>query len=77
MDRRADRALRRSIYKALARYTEIDAGNISVAAKNGLVTLAGTVWDAGQIGTVERVVRSAPGVLDVTNKLTVQRPFEE
>jgi hyperosmotically inducible protein len=77
MDRRADRALRRSIYKALARYTEIDAGNISIAAKNGLVTLDGTVRDAGQIGTVDRVVRSVLGVLTVTNKLTVRRPFEE
>ena len=76
-DRRADRALKRSIYKALGKYAEIDAGNISVVAKNGLVTLGGIVRDADQIGTVERVVKSVQGVLAVTNKLTVQRPFEE
>ena len=76
-DRRADRALKRSIYKALAKYTEIDAGNISVVAKNGVVTLGGIVRDPDQIGAVERVVKSVQGVLAVTNKLAVQRPFEE
>jgi hyperosmotically inducible periplasmic protein len=76
-DRRADRALKRSIYKALAKHTEIDAGNISIAAKNGLVTLDGTVTDTEQIDEVEKVARSSPGVLAVTNKLMVQRPFEQ
>jgi hyperosmotically inducible periplasmic protein len=76
-DRRADRALKMSIYKALAKHTEIDAGNISIVAKNGLVTLDGTVTDADQIAEVERVVGSSPGVLAVTNKLMVQRPFEQ
>ncbi|KAA0997777.1 BON domain-containing protein [Paraburkholderia panacisoli] len=76
-DRLADRALRRRIYKALAKHTEVDAGNISIVAKNGQVTLDGTVRDAGQIDTVEKVTRSDPGVLAVTNKLAVQRPFEE
>jgi hyperosmotically inducible periplasmic protein len=76
-DRHADRALKRSLYKALAKHTEIDAGNISIVAKNGLVTLDGTVADAGQIDEVERVVRSSPGVLAVTNKLMIQRPFEQ
>jgi len=66
-----------SIYKALAKDGEIDAGNISIVAKNGRVTLDGTVREAGQIGTVEKVVRSCPGVLVVTNKLMVQRPFEQ
>lgn len=75
--RRANHSLRRSIYKALAKHTEIDAGNISIVAKNGLVTLNGTVTDADQIGTVEGVTRSIPGVLSVTNKLTVQRPIDE
>jgi hyperosmotically inducible periplasmic protein len=76
-DRRADRALKRSIYKALAKHTEIDAGNISIVAKNGLVTLDGTVTDTEQIDEVEKVARSSPGVLAVTNKLMVQRPFEQ
>ena len=76
-DRRADHALKMSIYKALAKDGEIDAGNISIVAKKGRVTLDGTVREAGQIGTVEKVVRSCPGVLVVTNKLMVQRPFEQ
>ncbi|WP_434667450.1 BON domain-containing protein [Paraburkholderia sp. A3BS-1L] len=76
-DRRADRALERSIYKALAKYTDIDAGNISVVAKKGVVTVSGIVRDADQIGAVKRIVKSVQGVLVVTNKLTVQRAFEE
>lgn len=76
-DRRADRALTRRLYKALAKHTEIDAGNISIVTKNGLVTLDGIVRDAGQISTVERVARSDPGVLFVRNKLVVERPFDE
>ncbi|RZF24461.1 BON domain-containing protein [Paraburkholderia sp. UYCP14C] len=74
---RADRALKRNIYKALAKYAEIDAGNISVVARNGLVTLGGTVRDPDQIGTVESVVNRVPGVQAVANKLTVQRSFDE
>jgi osmotically-inducible protein OsmY len=76
-DRRADRALKRSIYNALAKHTEIDAGNISIVAKNGVVTLDGTVTDASQIGAVENLVKSHPGVVAVTNKLMVQRKFED
>ena len=76
-DLRADRALRKSIYKALAKHAEIDAGDISIVAKSGVVTLDGTVRDAGQISTVERIVRSDPRVFAVTNKLRAQLPFEE
>ena len=76
-DFRADRALRKGIYKALAKHAEIDAGDISIVVKSGVVTLDGTVRDEDQIGTVERVVSSDPGVFAVTNKLRVQLPFEE
>lgn len=69
--------MKKSLYKALAKHSEIDAGNISILAKNGVVTLNGTVTDADQIDIVESVVKSSPGVLAVTNKLRVQRPFEQ
>ncbi|MGF6727390.1 hyperosmotically inducible protein [Paraburkholderia sp. GAS41] len=76
-DKHADRVMKKSLYKALAKHSEIDAGNISILAKNGVVTLNGTVTDADQIDIVESVVKSSPGVLAVTNKLRVQRPFEQ
>jgi hyperosmotically inducible periplasmic protein len=76
-DGRADRTLEKSIYKALAKYTDIDAGNISVVARNGVVTVTGIVRDADEIGAVERIVKSVQGVLVVRNKLAVQRAFEE
>ncbi|SEK08922.1 BON domain-containing protein [Paraburkholderia diazotrophica] len=46
--RKADRALRRKVYSAIVTHKEINAGNISVIAKAGAVTLDGTVVDASQ-----------------------------
>ena len=63
------------MYAALATHKEIDAGNIGITAKNGAVTISGTVPDASQINTVTEVVKSVAGVTRVASKLTVQRPF--
>ena len=68
-------ALRRSVYAAIAKHKEISGGNISVIAKDGAVTLNGTVTDASQISTVAEIAKGVPGVMSVTNKLTVQKPF--
>nr|WP_230952726.1 BON domain-containing protein [Burkholderia multivorans] len=73
--RQANRALRRKVYAALARHKEIDAGSISVIAKDGAITLNGTVAEASQIETVEQVARDVAGVTSVTNRLAVQRPL--
>ena len=73
--RKADRALRRKVYAAIAKHKEISAGNISVRAKDGAVTLNGTVTDASQIDKVAEIARGVPGVTSVTSKLTVQKPF--
>ncbi|USU19335.1 BON domain-containing protein [Paraburkholderia fungorum] len=75
MGRKADRALRRKVYAAIGKYKEISAGDISVIAKDGAVTLNGTVTEAAQIGKVEAIARGVPGVTSVTNKLTVKKPF--
>nr|WP_274608294.1 BON domain-containing protein [Paraburkholderia sp. PGU19] len=48
---------------------------MSVTAKNGAVTLNGTVTDASQIDKVEKIARGVPGVTSVANKLTVRKPF--
>ena len=73
--RKADRALRRKVYAAIGKYKEISAGDISVIAKDGAVTLNGTVTEAAQIGNVEAITRRVSGVMSVTNKLTVKKPF--
>ena len=72
---KADRALRRKVYAAIGKYKEIDAGNISVRAKSGAVTLYGTVTNAAQIGQVAEIAKGVPGVTWVTNKLTVEKPL--
>src|SRR5215469_15774471 len=73
--RTANRALRRKVYAAIVKHKEINAGDISVVAKSGAVTLGGTVTDASQIDKVAEITRGVPGVTSVTNKLTVQKPF--
>lgn len=73
--KKADRALRRKVYAAIGKYKEISAGDISVTAKDGAVTLNGTVMEAAQIGKAEDIAKGVPGVTSVTNKLTVKKPF--
>ena len=73
--RKANRTLRRMVYAAIVKHKEINAGDISLVAKNGAVTLDGTVVDASQIDKVAEIARGVPGVTSVTNKLTVQKPF--
>ncbi|WP_179705241.1 BON domain-containing protein [Paraburkholderia bryophila] len=73
--RKADRVLRRKVYAAIAKQKEISAGDISVIAKDGAVTLNGTVTDASQIDKVAVIARSVAGVTSVTNKLTVAKPL--
>lgn len=73
--RKADRALRRRVYAAIGKDKEINAGNISVIAKDGAVTLNGTVTEAAQIGKTEEITRGVSGVKSVTSKLTVKKPL--
>ncbi|MEM5329591.1 BON domain-containing protein [Paraburkholderia sp. JHI2823] len=67
--------LRRAVYKAIVKHKEIQGGSIGVSAKNGAITLYGTVTDAAQVDRVAEIARGVPGVTSVTNKLTVQKPL--
>ncbi|MGU7770517.1 BON domain-containing protein [Burkholderia sp. MR1-5-21] len=73
--RKADRALRRKVYAAIGKHKKISAGNISIVARGGAVTLNGTVTDAAQVNEVAEIAKGVPGVTSVTNKLIVQKPF--
>ncbi len=75
--RQANRALSRKVYAALAKHKEIEAGNISVVARNGAVTLNGTVTEASQIDTVAAIAKGVPGVTSVTNRLSIQRSLDQ
>jgi hyperosmotically inducible periplasmic protein len=72
---KSNRALRRSVYSAIVKHKEINAGNISVTAKNGAVTLNGTVTDSAQMEKVAEIAKGVPGVISVANKLAVKKPF--
>lgn len=75
--RKANRALSRRVYAELAKHKEIDAGNISVVARNGAITLSGAVTEASQIDAVTAIAKGVPGVTSVVNRLSVQRPLGE
>ena len=62
-------------YAAIVKHKEIDAGNISVVAKDGAVTLDGTVADAAQTDKVAEIAKRGPGAMSVTNRLIVKKPF--
>ncbi|CAB3802739.1 hypothetical protein LMG28688_05627 [Paraburkholderia caffeinitolerans] len=67
--------LRRAVYTAITKHKEIHGGSIGVTAKNGAVTLNGSVTDAAQVEQVAEIAKGVPGVTSVTNKLTVQKPL--
>lgn len=73
--RKANRALSRKVYAALAQHKEIDAGDISIVARDGALTLNGTVKEASQIEAVAAIAQAVPGVKAVTNRLSVRRPM--
>ena|SRR5262245_25284835 len=52
----------------------IDARNAKVAAKNGAVTLTGSVNDMAEKNAVESDVMKVAGVKSVDNKLSVKNP---
>ena len=73
--RKADRALRRKVYAAIGKHKDINAGNISVIARDGAVTLNGSVTEVSQVDQVAQIAKGVAGVTSVTNKLTVKKPF--
>lgn len=73
--RKANRALRKQVYAAIGKHKEISAGNISVTAKDGAISLGGTVSEASQVDTVTEITKGVPGVISVTNKLEVRKPL--
>ncbi|MFM0016810.1 BON domain-containing protein [Paraburkholderia sediminicola] len=70
----ADRALSKEVRAALIKAKIADTPTISVRAKNGSVTLEGSVREQSQIERAGEVARAASGVNSVDNALTIRQP---
>jgi hyperosmotically inducible periplasmic protein len=66
--------LRRQVKAALKKTKGLTALDIAVRAKNGQITLQGTVKNQEQIGLAGKVAADVPGVTSVKNSLSVNRP---
>jgi hyperosmotically inducible periplasmic protein len=69
--KKADRALSHAVRRALSKAQGLDVSGIFVHARDGAVTLSGSVRSSDQIQQAEEVARSVPGVNSVSNKLTL------
>jgi hyperosmotically inducible protein len=58
---------------ALVAESNVDSGDISVVTRDGVVQLSGFVKDQAQIDRAVQVARSAEGVKDVMNELSVKK----
>lgn len=70
-NKKVDRALQKSIRRALSKAQNLNATNILVRARSGVVTLQGTVPETAQIGLAANATQTVPGVTSVINQLRV------
>jgi hyperosmotically inducible periplasmic protein len=71
----ANRALQKSVRKAMSRDRGLNLENLTVRARGGVVTLMGTVPSAGQVGLATQITQNVPGVTSVVNQLAI-RPVD-
>ncbi len=72
-DKKANSQLGRKVRGALAKTKGLDVASISVRARDGAVTLTGSVPDQGQIDKAGDVAKGVAGVTSVSNKLNVEQ----
>lgn len=72
--RAADRALQKSVRRALAKTKGLEVINITVHARNGDVVLEGSVPEQPEIDLATRVAQGVPGVNSVKNALIIHIP---
>ncbi|MBX3039387.1 MAG: BON domain-containing protein [Bdellovibrionaceae bacterium] len=73
--KRSDEKIREEVCERLERDSHIDASDIEVSVKEGIVTLSGKVEDRPTKRHAEDIVESLTGVKDVRNDLTVDQSF--
>jgi osmotically-inducible protein OsmY len=72
---RSDYDIRRDVEDELRSDPDIDATDMAVAVKNGVVTLAGFVRSFRQKQKVEKDVKRVAGVIGVANDIEVRLPI--
>lgn len=75
--RRSDERIREDVCDRLAQDDELDASEIIVTTTNGEVTLEGAVPDRYSKHRAEDIVDSISGVVDIHNRLKVNKGFLE
>lgn len=75
--KRSDESIRDQVCHALEVEPRIDASEIEVDVKDGIVTLRGNIHDRPAKRIAEDTIDYLPGVLDVQNQLTVDKSFFE
>ena len=68
----ANRALGRKVRSALSKTKGLSVTNITVRARSGAVTLAGTVPEQEQIDIATQAAQGVAGVTSVKNALTIR-----
>ena len=63
--------------KASYNYRTVLENNVKVTAKDGVVTLTGTVQDKGEKALAADTVQNLPGVTSVTNEIKVKSAHPE
>lgn len=74
--RRSDERIMEDVCETLTRHGEVDAREIEIEVREGVVTLTGTVHDRRMKRTAEDAIEDIPGVQDIHNQLRVQ-PFNQ
>jgi hyperosmotically inducible periplasmic protein len=67
----ADRALQKEVLRALSKTKGLRVSAITVRARNGVVTLEGTVPEQSQVGLATQAAEAVEGVKSVTNALSL------
>ena len=75
--KRADERIREDVCEMLERDHRIDASDIDVSVKEGIVTLSGRVDSRRVKRAAEDVIEHLSGVKDVRNELSVDQSFFE
>jgi hyperosmotically inducible protein len=68
----SNRALQRSVRKALSKTKGLSVNNITVRARSGAVTLEGSVPEQGQSDLATQAAQGVAGVTSVKNALTIR-----
>lgn len=70
--RAGDRLLAKAVRKSLTKTKGLDASGVTVLARNGKVTLDGTVPDNSQVPVAADAAASTQGVTSVDNRLVMR-----